>query len=280
MNPVPVEEIRNVVRRALAEDLGVAGDITSNTVIPAGAVGAGSLVSRVPGTIAGMGAAAETFAQLNSEIEFAAHVRDGDAIAAGTTLATVTGSLRDILTGERTALNLLGHLSGIATQVASVVAAVSGTGVRVADTRKTSPGLRSLEKYAVRCGGGSNHRFGLGDAVMIKDNHIAAVGDIATAVAKARAGVGHVVSIEVEVETLDQLGQAIEAGADIVLLDNMKLETLAKAVELTAGRCILEASGGITPDSAAAVAATGVDVISMGWLTHSAPNLDVALDLD
>ena len=280
MNPVPDDEVRSVVRRALAEDLGVAGDITSNTVIPAGAVGTGSIVSRMPGTIAGMGAAAETFAQLDREIEFVPSVRDGNAVAAGTRLATVTGSLRSILTGERTALNLIGHLSGIATQVASVVAAVSGTGVRVADTRKTTPGLRSLEKYAVRCGGGDNHRFGLGDAVMIKDNHIAAVGDIGTAVAQARAGVGHVVSIEVEVETLGQLGEALEAGADIVLLDNMGLETRAEAVELAAGRCVLEASGGITPDSAAAVAATGVDVISMGWLTHSAPNLDVALDFD
>jgi nicotinate-nucleotide pyrophosphorylase (carboxylating) len=278
--PPPDAVVDELIRRALEEDLGRAGDLTSNTVIPADLVASGRIVARAAGVIAGLDIAGRVFTTLDSGITVRTEIADGDRVDAATVLATMSGPARGLLTGERTALNILGHLSGIATQVAAVVELVRGTGVRVADTRKTTPGLRSLEKYAVRCGGGTNHRFGLDDAVMIKDNHIAAVGSITTAVAAARTAVGHVVTIEVEVDRLDQLAEAIDAGADIVLLDNMSLDELASAVEAGRGRCVLEASGAIAPEAALDVAKTGVDVVSIGRLTHSAPSLDVAFDLD
>jgi len=278
--PPPKTLVRDVLERALAEDLGRAGDLTSNSVVPPAHRGHGRIVARAAGTIAGLGFAGQVFELVEPDLEFVMLAADGDLVDAGTVLATIAGPARGILTAERTALNVLGHLSGIATQVADVVGRLDGTTARVADTRKTTPGLRALEKYAVRCGGGMNHRFGLDDAVMIKDNHIAAVGSIATAVSAARDAVGHMVTIEVEVDRLDQLEEAISAGADVVLLDNMDAGRLADAVALNNGRCVLEASGGITPETARTVAESGVDVISMGWLTHSAPNLDVALDLE
>ena len=204
---------------------------------------------------------------------------DGTAVEAGTVIARISGPARAILSAERVALNLLGRLCGIATLTASVAASVAGTGTAIACTRKTTPGLRMLEKYAVRAGGGANHRFGLDDAVLIKDNHVAVAGGVAPAIASARAAVGHLVKIETEVDTLDQLAEALEAGADVVLLDNMGPDDLRKAVEMTGGRIPLEASGGITPENVREIAETGVDVISMGWLTHSARTLDVALDI-
>jgi nicotinate-nucleotide pyrophosphorylase (carboxylating) len=206
-------------------------------------------------------------------------VEDGTDAAAGSVLALVEGRARAVLVAERTALNLLGRMCGIATATRDLTAAVAGTKATVIDTRKTTPGLRVLEKYAVRAGGGANHRFGLGDAVLIKDNHLALAGGIAAAVATARAAVGHTVQVEVEVETLEGVAAAIEAGADAVLLDNMDVDVLRRAVDLCRGRITTEASGGITPDTIRAVAETGVDLISVGWITHSAPALDVALDV-
>jgi nicotinate-nucleotide pyrophosphorylase (carboxylating) len=277
--PPPRPVVDALIAQSLAEDLGRAGDITSNGVIAANVLGNAAIVARKGGTIAGLVIATRVFEQVDAEVHVEHLVEDGARVEPGTVLAVISGSVRSLLTAERTALNVLGHLSGIATQVASVVGDVAHTDVRVADTRKTTPGLRAVEKYAVRCGGGTNHRFGLDDAVMIKDNHIAATGSITASVQAARDAVGHVVSIEVEVDGLEQLEEAINAGVDIVLLDNMSLDDLRSAVRITAGRCLLEASGGITPASARSVAETGVDVISMGWLTHSAPSLDVALDL-
>jgi len=204
---------------------------------------------------------------------------DGSTVQSGTTLATVCGPARAILTGERVALNFLGHLSGIATSTRGIVDAIAGTRARVVCTRKTTPGLRALEKYAVRCGGGRNHRFGLDDAVLIKDNHVALAGGIAPALERVRRAVGHLVKIEIEVDSLAQLREALDLGADVVLLDNMPLETLREAVAMAKGKAVTEASGGINPTTAAAIAATGVDLLSVGWLTHSAPALDVALDV-
>ena len=210
-------------------------------------------------------------------VEFRA--ADGDDVAAGTVLAEVSGPARAILSAERVALNLLGRLCGIATETRRVVALVAGSGARVACTRKTTPGLRALEKYAVRVGGGSNHRFGLDDAVLIKDNHVAVAGGVGPAVRRAKTAVGHMVKVEVEVTSLAQVAEALDAGAEVILLDNMTPGQMREAVALVAGRAVTEASGGITPDNAAAIAATGVDVLSLGWLTHSVPALDVALDV-
>ncbi len=277
--PPPDHAVDDLVTRSLAEDLGRAGDITSNATIPADAHAEARIVARAAGCISGLDIAMKVLHRVDPGIEITKSANDGDIVDAGTVLAIAEGPARSILAAERTALNVLGHLSGIATQVAGVVAQVGDLDVRIADTRKTTPGLRAIEKYAVRCGGGMNHRFGLDDAVMIKDNHIAAVGSITNAVQAARASAGHVVRIEVEVDRLDQLEAAIEAGADIVLLDNMTPAQLQQAVAMAGGRCTLEASGGITPEHVREFAETGVDVISMGWLTHSAPNLDVALDL-
>ncbi len=283
--PPPAAVFEDVIRRALAEDLGTAGDLSTTASIGAEVRASGRVVARQPGCIAGIGAAALVVERVaggvaGSAVDVSVEVADGDRVEAGTTLLSVTGSARTILTAERTALNLLGHLSGIATATAAAVDVVVATDARIADTRKTTPGLRAVEKYAVRCGGGSNHRFGLHDAVMLKDNHLAAAGSITAAVRAARDRVGHTVTITVEVDRLEQLGEVLDAGADIVLLDNMDPPMLRSAVEQVDGRAITEASGGITLETVQQVAATGVDVISLGWLTHSAPRLDVALDLD
>jgi nicotinate-nucleotide pyrophosphorylase (carboxylating) len=269
--------VDDLVRAALAEDLGTAGDVTSSAVIPASAFARGEIVSRASGTVAGLGIALRTFT-LQDPVE--PHVADGDRVAPGAALARVAGRAQSLLAAERTALNLLGHLSGIATATMLLVDAVAHTEAAVVDTRKTTPGLRALEKYAVRAGGGGNHRHGLHDAVLIKDNHIGAGGGVAATVKAARSATGHMVKIEVEIETLQELEEALGAGADIVLLDNMTPDELAAAVRAADGRCLLEASGGITPDSIVAVAESGVDLISVGWITHSAPRLDVALEFD
>jgi len=271
---------RGVLERALVEDLGDAGDITTDAIVPRDARAAGRIVARESGVVAGLVIATATFGLLDERVAVDYAVSDGDCVVAETTLATVSGSARAILTGERVALNLLGRMCGIATRTRGVVDEVAGTSAVIAATRKTTPGLRALEKYAVRCGGGTTHRFGLFDAVLIKDNHLVVAGSVTAAVRTARAAVGHSTAIEVEVNDIDQLDEALAAGADVILLDNMDLATMRLAVERTAGRAVLEASGGITPRTVAAVAATGVDVISLGWLTHSAPALDVALDFE
>ncbi len=269
-----------ILRRALEEDLGLAGDMTSDVVVPEHARAHASLVSRKPGRIAGLQVALATFAILSPEITTHSQHEDGDDVTAGSTLARVEGPARAILTAERTALNLVSLMSGIATATRAAVRAVEGTTTRISCTRKTTPGLRALEKYAVRVGGGINHRFGLDDGVLIKDNHIAAVGGIRNAVTRARQRLGHMVKIEVEVDTLDQLRELIAVGADAVLLDNMAPPTLREAVGLVDGRMITEASGGMSIDVLPAVAATGVDIVSIGWLTHSAPILDIGLDIE
>ena len=278
LSPLVIDE---AVRRALEEDLGRAGDITSAATVPAGTRARAKLVARKVGTIAGIECARRAFHQLDQKIEFRARHRDGDQVAAGTVLAEVEGAAAPILGAERVALNFVGHLSGIATLTAAYVARVTGTKANVIDTRKTLPGLRALEKYAVRCGGGMNHRFGLDDAVLIKDNHIAVAGGVKLALARARAAVGHLVKVEIEAATLDQVREVVASGkADAVLLDNMDTKTLAEAVKLVGGKLVTEASGGVNLETIAAIAASGVDFISVGALTHSAPGLDVALDID
>jgi len=267
-----------VVGRALSEDLGSLGDITSDACVPATAESKGRFVARAAGVVAGLEVVAYVFEALDPSVTFEPLVTDGGRVGVGDPIAGVSGHARSILSGERTALNLLGRMSGVATATAALVEAVSGTGARISDTRKTMPGLRALDKYAVRTGGGMNHRFGLYDAVLIKDNHLVATGDIAAAVAAARAAVEPGVMIEVEVENLDQLAQVLAAGADRVLLDNMGPDLLREAVALAGGRITTEASGGITPENVRLVAETGVDIISVGWITHSAEQLDIALD--
>ena len=277
--PPPRHAVERVLAAALEEDLGAAGDLTSDAAVPASTRATGLVVARAAGTVAGLALACEVFEQLPGDVDVEVAVTDGTAVAAGTTLARLEGSARTMLTGERTALNLLGHASGIATATRAVVEALEGLDTTVADTRKTTPGLRAIEKYAVRCGGGRNHRFGLHDAVMLKDNHLVAAGSIGVAVERVRAAVGHTVTVTVEVDRLDQIEEALAAGADVLLLDNLDADALAAAVGLVDGRAVTEASGGITPDSARQLASAGVDVVSLGWLTHSAPRLDVALDL-
>jgi nicotinate-nucleotide pyrophosphorylase (carboxylating) len=272
--------VSDAVRAALREDLGRAGDITSAATIPEKARAKAAIVARKPGVLAGLPLAESAFRTLEAGADFAAKLKDGDQLARGSVVAEVTGNARAILSAERVALNFLCHLSGIASATAGLVAKVAHTKARICDTRKTLPGLRALEKYAVRCGGGINHRFGLDDAILIKDNHIAVVGGVAEAVRRARAGAGHLVKIEVEVDTLEQLREAMTAAPDVVLLDNMPPAELRAAVELVAGRAVTEASGGITPESIAAIAEAGVDMISSGWLTHSAPALDLGLDFE
>ncbi len=273
-------EIGDAARRALAEDLGRAGDITSAATIPEGAKARAVVIARAAGTIAGLPLVESVFRLLAPQIEILPHVRDGARVEAKTKLMTVSGDARAILAGERAALNFLGHLSGIASATAEFVRRIGDAKTRVTCTRKTTPGLRALEKYAVRCGGGFNHRFGLDDAILIKDNHIAVAGGIRPALERAKSAAGHLVKIEIEADTLDQLREALDTGlADVVLLDNMDAATLKKAVAVAAGRLVLEASGGITLDNVAAIAATGVDCVSSGAITHSAPNLDVALDI-
>ncbi|RWB57228.1 carboxylating nicotinate-nucleotide diphosphorylase [Mesorhizobium sp.] len=278
LTPLPRVMMEPLVRAALLEDLGRAGDLTTDAIVPADATATMVLATRQPGVIAGLDAAALAFELIDPRTEVTVIHPDGSGISAGDVVAAVRGPARALLTAERTALNFLCHLSGIATQTAAVVEAVRGHKAKIACTRKTTPGLRALEKYAVRAGGGANHRFGLDDAVLIKDNHIAIAGDIRTAIERARAGVGHMVRIEVEVDTLEQLDIALAAGVDAVLLDNMSLEQLTQAVAMVGGRAITEASGRVTAQTAPAIAATGVDLISVGWITHSAPILDIGLD--
>jgi nicotinate-nucleotide pyrophosphorylase (carboxylating) len=274
-------EIDAAVTRALAEDLGRAGDVTSTATIPEDARARAVVVAREAGVIAGLPLVAATLRKLAPETDIAATHRDGARVAARTALMTVAGPARAILAAERTALNFLGHLSGIASATHEFVRRIAGTRTRFCCTRKTTPGLRALAKYAVRCGGGFNHRFGLDDAMLIKDNHIAVAGGIRAVLERARAAAGHLVKIEIEVDTLDQLREVLAVGlADAVLLDNMEPATLRKAVEMVAGKFPLEASGGIPLETIAAVAASGVDYASSGWITHSAPNLDVALDIE
>jgi len=277
LSPLAIDE---AVTRALAEDLGRAGDVTSIATIPAATPGRGLVVARKAGVIAGLPLVEAAFRQLAPDVDIAAHVRDGAAVEAKAALMTVAGPARAILAGERVALNFLGHLSGIASATAAFVRLIAHTKTRVTCTRKTTPGLRALEKYAVRCGGGFNHRFGLDDAMLIKDNHIAVAGSIRAVLERARAVAGHLVKIEIEVDSLDQLREVIDAGgADVVLLDNMDATALRRAVEMVGGRLVTEASGGITLDTVAAIAEAGVDYVSSGSITHSAPNLDVALDI-
>ncbi len=273
--------LRGVVRDALDEDLGRAGDITSAATIPAGREAKAKLVARKPGVIAGLNCASEAFYALDRKIAFKAKVKDGTKVAAKELLAEISGDARNILSGERVALNFLCHLSGIATLTAAYAEKIKHTKAKIIDTRKTTPGLRALEKYAVRCGGGVNHRMGLDDAVLIKDNHIAVSGGIAQVLKAARAAVGHLVKIEIEVDTLKQFEEVLRAGgADVVMLDNMDPVTMKRAVEMNAGKLVLEASGGVSLDTVAAIAESGVDVISVGALTHSAPTLDIGLDIE
>ena len=267
-----------IVERALGEDLSDVGDITTQAVIPEGTMARGELVTRRPGVVAGLDVAALVFELVDPGIVFEAAFSDGDRVDARATLATVKGRARSILTAERTALNLLARMSGVATETARLVDAVDGTGASISDTRKTMPGLRILDKYAVTMGGGVNHRMGLYDAVMIKDNHIAAAGDIGAAVTKARTSVGPNVMIEVEVENLKQLAEVVGTDADRVLLDNMELVTLREAVTLAGEEIVTEASGGVTLETIRAIAETGVDIVSVGWITHSPPQLDIGLD--
>jgi nicotinate-nucleotide pyrophosphorylase (carboxylating) len=276
--PLPSVLMEPIVRSALLEDLGRAGDLTSDAVIPPGQDAQFNIAARAAGVVAGLDAASLAFRLIEPASALRVLRPDGSAVSPGDVIAEVTGPARGLLTAERTALNFLGHLSGVATATAGLVEAVRGHRARIVCTRKTTPGLRALEKYAVRAGGGSNHRFGLDDAILIKDNHIAVAGGVRTAVELARAHVGHLVKIEVEIDSLAQLDEALNAGVDAVLLDNMLLDDLHSAVAIVGGRALTEASGGIIPATAREIAATGVDLISVGWLTHSAPTLDVGLD--
>ncbi len=269
-----------LVRRELAVDLGSAGEVTSDAIVPAHRRAAARIAVRRAGRVCGLRCALFAFETLGP-VRHAVEHEDGADVPAGAVLATVEGPARVLLSAERAALNLLAHLSGVATATRDVVeAAARGGPARVVCTRKTTPGLRALEKYAVRVGGAANHRFGLHDAVLVKDNHRLVAGGVAAAVARARAATGHLVRVEVEVDDLAQLREALDAGADAVLLDNFTIADLRKAAAMARGRALTEASGGITPETVAAVAATGVDLISVGWITHSAPALDVGLDFD
>ena len=277
LSPLAIDE---AVHRALDEDLGRAGDVTSIATIPEDTPARAIMVARQAGVIAGLPLAVATFQKLSPDIRIEAHGRDGAVVAKGLHLLTIDGPARAVLTGERTALNFVGRLSGVATLTADYVRHTAGTKLRICCIRKTTPGLRALEKYAVRCGGGFNHRFGLDDAILIKDNHIAVAGGVRPVLERARKHIGHLVKVEIEVDTLDQLREVLDTGlADVVLLDNMDIPTLAEAVKLANGRVVLEASGGVTQSSIAKIAATGVDYASSGALTHSAPNFDCALDI-
>ena len=268
------------LRLALEEDLGDAGDITSRAVVPEETTAQAHIVARAPGTIAGLEVMLRTFTIVDPEVHTESLVHDGTLVEAGSLLAIVTGSAHSLLVAERVALNLLGQLSGVATATRELVDQIAGTSASLVDTRKTVPGLRALQKAAVRAGGGQNHRMGLYDAILIKDNHIAVAGSVEVAVEQTRAAVGPGTSIEIEVESTGQLEAAIAARADIVMLDNMSVDEIREAVLITDGRCRTEASGGITIATIREVAKTGVDTISVGWITHSAPALNVALDLE
>jgi nicotinate-nucleotide pyrophosphorylase (carboxylating) len=272
--------VDKAVAEALAEDLGLGGVVTTEATVPSGTRASAVIAARKAGTVAGVQLAEAAFKTLDPFMRFDPVVGDGGRVEAGGVIARVTGDARALLTAERTALNFLGHLSGIATLTARYVAAVAGTRAHIADTRKTTPGLRALEKFAVRCGGGVNHRFGLFDAILIKDNHIAAAGGVAAALQRARAQAGHMVKVEIEVSNLDEVDEALQLSPDALLLDNMDIVTLKAAVREVAGRVITEASGGVNLDTVRAIAEAGVDLISVGALTHSAPVLDIGLDFN
>jgi nicotinate-nucleotide pyrophosphorylase (carboxylating) len=276
LNPLLVED---AVRAALLEDLGRAGDITTNATIPAARQARAVIAARQPGIVAGLDLAKAAFRLLDPALSFETRIADGTAVTPGAILATIEGPARALLSAERVALNFLGRLSGIATLTSRYVAAVAHTKIRIVCTRKTTPGLRTFEKYAVLCGGGFNHRFGLDDAILIKDNHIAVAGGIIPALRTVKAAIGHLVKIEIEVDTLDQLDEVLTEGADVVLLDNMTPAQLREAVARVKGRLLTEASGGVTLETVAAIAESGVDMISVGALTHSAKVLDVGLDI-
>ena len=276
--PLPAVMIEPLVQAALLEDLGRAGDLTTDATVAPEARAETALIARQSGVVAGLDLALAAFRLLDPAITVHIERPDGSRLAQGDEIASIAGPARPILSAERVALNFLCHLSGVASATAGIAQAIRGTRARVTCTRKTMPGLRAVQKYAVRVGGGVNHRFGLDDGVLIKDNHIAAAGDIGLAVARARAAIGHMVKVEVEVDTLAQLDEALAAGVDAVLLDNMSPDQLREAVAMVDGRAITEASGRITPETAAEVAASGVDLISVGWITHSAAVLDIGLD--
>ena len=270
--------LKPLVKAALVEDLGRRGDVTSQATIPADMQAQLQIKARQAGVICGMDLARLSFALIDVEIEFIAQVNDGEMVEAGAVLAIVRGNARNLLTAERTALNFMTHLSGIATDTRKIVDSVAEYPAQITCTRKTIPGLRIVQKYAVRCGGGRNHRLGLDDAILIKDNHIAIAGDISTAIKQAQDFAGHLIPIEVEVDNLEQLALALDAGVGLVLLDNMGPEILSQAVAMCKGRAKTEASGGITPETVQAIAKTGVDFIAMGYLTHSTTALDIGLD--
>lgn len=270
--------VRPLIAQALREDIGT-GDVTTEAILPPGTPLVGRIVVKQAGRIAGLPVAEEVFRLLDPQVRMERHVDEGSDVAAGTVLATVFGEGRAILSAERVALNLLQRLSGIATATRDVCRAVADFPVRIADTRKTLPGLRALDKYAVRMGGGINHRFGLYDCVLIKDNHIAAAGSLSRAVEAVRRHVGHWIKVEVEADTLEQVDEAVRLGVDLILFDNMPPDEVAAAVRRVGGRAITEASGGITPENVRVYAATGVDVLSLGWLTHSVRALDISLDV-
>ena len=279
--PAPLDPIavRRAVEAALAEDLGRAGDITSAATIPESAVARVVIAARQTGRLAGLQLAEAAFRSLDPAISFKAEVEDGARLTAGEVIARIEGPARAVLSAERTALNFLGHLSGVATETARYADLIAHTRARICCTRKTTPGLRIFEKYAVRCGGGSNHRFGLDDAILIKDNHIAVAGGVEAALRGAKSSAGHLVKIEIEVDTLEQLDRVIAEGADVVLLDNMSPVVLREAVERIDGRMLAEASGNVSLDTVVAIAESGVDLISVGRITHSAPTLDLGLDV-
>ncbi len=272
--------VDRAVEAALLEDLGRAGDITAQATIPPSAKAVATFVTRKTGVVAGIDFARRAMAMMDPAIRFSELAGDGTRVSPGDVIARVEGSARAVLSAERVALNYLGRLSGIASATAMFADKIAHTRTKIVCTRKTTPGLRAFEKYAVKCGGGANHRFGLDDAVLIKDNHIAVCGSVAETIRRARAFVGHLVKIEVEVDTLDQLREAMTERPDAVLLDNMGPDVLREAVAIVAGRAVTEASGGVGPDTVAAIAESGVDLISTGWITHSAPVLDIGLDID
>lgn len=278
MRSLPELIIEPLVRAALLEDLGRAGDITTDSIIPADAHAVVQLVAREPGVVAGTACAVLAWRLVDPAITATIHLGDGSRVEPGSVIGTIEGPARGLLTAERVALNFLGHLSGVATGTATIADAIAHTQARVCDTRKTIPGMRALQKHAVRAGGGANHRFGLDDAVLIKDNHVAVAGGISNAVRAVRANAGHMVKVEVEVDDLAQLRELLDLGVDAVLLDNMGPDLLRQAVDLVDGRMITEASGRITPDTAVPIAEAGVDLISVGWLTHSVRVLDIGLD--
>jgi nicotinate-nucleotide pyrophosphorylase (carboxylating) len=275
---LPQHLVDIAVRAALDEDLGLAGDITTNAIVPPSARAKAVIAARKPGVVSGLALAEAAFRAVGTDTSFIVEIDDGEAVTPGDIIARISGNARALLSAERVALNFMGRMSGIATLTRRYVDAVAGTNAKIVDTRKTTPGLRAFEKYAVRCGGGHNHRVGLFDAVLIKDNHIVAAGSVKAAIASATASAGHMTKIEVEVDTLAQLEIVMREKVDCVLLDNMKSADLAKAVKIVAGRCLTEASGGVSLDTVHDIAATGVDLISVGALTHSAPVLDLGLD--